>query len=290
MSDYGTLFVIATPIGNLADITLRALEIFKNVETLYAEDTRVTKHLLEHYGIQATLQSLHDFNESKKISSVIEKLQTGVDLGLVSDAGTPLISDPGYKLVSAAIEAGIDVRSIPGASALTAALSIAGIPTNRFIFEGFLPKSSLERVKILNSLKFESRTIVFYESAQRIQDSVQDCIDVLGGKREAAILRELTKHYEQHICANLDQIQQQLTEQPEKLRGEIVFILHGDTSSDDAASFEKAKLLLFELQHHLSLKEAAAIVAKHTGIRRNQLYSLGIKGRDLKDKGLDEKK
>ncbi len=290
MSDYGTLYIIATPIGNLADITLRALEIFKNVETLYAEDTRVTKHLLEHYGIQATLQSLHDFNESKKISSVIEKLQTGVDLGLVSDAGTPLISDPGYKLVSAAKKAGIDVRSIPGASALTAALSIAGIPTDRFIFEGFLPKSSTERVKLLKSLKFESRTIVFYESAQRIQAALQDCIEVLGGKREAAILRELTKHYEQHICADLNQIQQQLIAQPDKLRGEMVFIVHGNTSPDDAASFEKAKQLLLELQHHLPLKEAAAIVAKHTGIRRNQLYSLGVKDRDLKDKGLGRKK
>ncbi len=290
MNDYGTLYIIATPIGNIADITLRALEVFKNVETLYAEDTRVTKHLLEHYGIQATLQSLHDFNESLKISSVIEKLQTGVDLGLVSDAGTPLISDPGYKLVSAAKEAGIDVRSIPGASALTAALSIAGIPTDRFIFEGFLPKSSIERVKLFNSLKFESRTIVFYESAQRIQGTIQDCIDVLSGKREAAILRELTKHYEQHICASLKQIQQQLVAQPDKLRGEIVFILHGDTAPDDVASFEKAKQLLYELQQHLPLKEAAAIVAKHTGIRRNQLYSLGIKGQNLRVKGLGEKK
>lgn len=284
MSDYGTLYIIATPIGNLADITLRALDIIKNVKTLYAEDTRVTKHLLEHYGIQATLQSLHDFNESKKISSVIEQLQAGADLGVVSDAGTPLISDPGYKLVSAAQAVGICVRPIPGASALTAALSIAGVPTDRFIFEGFFPKSSTERVKLLNTLRYEARTMVFYESAQRIQATIQDCIAVMDGERKAALLRELTKHYEQHICAQLNEIQQQLAEQTEKIRGEIVFILHGNTSPDDAASVEKAKQLLFELQRHLPLKEAAAIVAKHTGLRRNQLYSLGI------GKGLGESK
>jgi len=180
MSDSGTLYIIATPIGNLADITLRALDIIKNVKTLYAEDTRVTKQLLEHYGIQATLESLHDFNESKKLSSVIESLQAGADLGLVSDAGTPLISDPGYKLVSAAQMAGICVRSIPGPSALTAALSIAGMPTDRFIFEGFLPKSSTDRLKLFNLLRYETRSMVFYESAQRIKASLQDCIEIMG--------------------------------------------------------------------------------------------------------------
>ena len=134
MSEFGTLFVIATPIGNLADITLRGLDTFRAVKVLYAEDTRVTQRLLEHYGIQATLESLHDFNESKKISQVIERLQSGDDVGLVSDAGTPLISDPGYKLINAVLEMGLTVRSIPGASALTASLSIAGLPTDRFYF------------------------------------------------------------------------------------------------------------------------------------------------------------
>lgn len=280
MSDYGTLYVIATPIGNLADITLRALDIIKNVKTLYAEDTRVTKHLLQHYGIQATLQSLHDFNESKRISSVIELLQTGADLGLVSDAGTPLISDPGYKLVSAVQAAGIPVRPIPGASALTAALSAAGLPTDRFIFEGFLPKSSTERRKLLKTLRYETRTIVFYESPQRIQAALQDCIEIMCGERKAAVLRELTKHYEQHICADLNEIHQQLAEQSEKIRGEIVLLLHGNDAPQDAASVDKAKHLLNDLQSHMPLKEAAAIVAKHTGVRRNLLYSMGI-GKDV---------
>lgn len=282
MSEYGTLYIIATPIGNLADITLRALDIIKKVKTLYAEDTRVTKHLLEHYGIQAKLQSLHDFNESKKISSVIEQLQSGADLGLVSDAGTPLISDPGYKLVVAVQQAGLSVRAIPGPSALTAALSIAGAPTDRFIFEGFFPKSSSDRIKLLKSLRFETRTMAFYESAQRLQATINDCITIMGGERKAAIMRELTKHYEQHICAELEQVQQQLIDQTEKIRGEIVLILHGDNSSENADQVEKARLLLVDLQQHMPLKEAAAIVSKHTGIRRNQLYSLG-----LHEKGLD---
>jgi len=281
MSDSGTLYIIATPIGNLADITLRALDIIKIVKTLYAEDTRVTKQLLEHYGIQAKLESLHDFNESKKISSVIDSLQAGHDLGLVSDAGTPLISDPGYKLVIAAQEAGIMVRAIPGPSALTAALSIAGIPTDRFLFEGFLPKSSTERQKLFTLLRYETRSMVFYESAQRIKASLQDAIKVMGSERQAMILREMTKHFEQHIRGDLGSLFQQLDEQAEKIRGEIVFILHGNSSPEDAARIEQAKLLLFDLQQHLPMKEAVAIVSKHTGIRRNQLYALGLEEKDL---------
>jgi len=199
----------------------------------------------------------------------------------VSDAGTPLISDPGYKLVSAAQDAGIFVRPIPGASALTAALSAAGLPTDRFIFEGFLPKSSTERQKLLKALRYEKRTLVFYESPQRIQATISDCIEVLGGERKAALLRELTKHYEQHICADLKDMYQQLTEQTEKVRGEIVLILHGDDSPQDAAEVEKAQQLLTALQTHMPLKEATAIVAKHTGIRKNQLYSLGIQKRGI---------
>ena len=276
MSEYGTLYVIATPIGNLADITSRALDTIKSVKVLYAEDTRVTQHLLDHYGIQARLRSLHDYNESKKISSVIEELQAGCDVGLVSDAGTPLISDPGYKLVAAVRQAEIEVRSIPGASALVAGLSIAGLPTDRFIFEGFLPKSSNDRIKRFTALRFESRTIVFYESPQRIKATIKDCLEIMGGDRQAVLLRELTKHYEQHICADLHKLYQQLDHQTDKIRGEIVLILQGNNSPEDAADIEKARHLLVDLQQHMSLKDAAAIVAKHSGMRRNQLYSMGL--------------
>ena len=276
MSEHGTLYVIATPIGNLADITLRALDTIKSVKVLYAEDTRVTQHLLDHYGIQARLRSLHDYNESKRISLVIEELQVGQDVGLVSDAGTPLISDPGYKLVAAVRQAGLEVRSIPGASALVAGLSIAGLPTDRFIFEGFLPKSSNDRIKLFAALQFEPRTMVYYESPQRIKASIQDCINVMGGDRQAVLLRELTKHYEQHICADLHNLHQQLAKQTDKIRGEIVLILQGNGSPEDVADIEKATQLLTDLQQHMSLKDAVAIAARYTGVRRNQLYSKGI--------------
>ena len=272
----GTLYVIATPIGNLADITLRALEIFKNINVLLAEDTRVTKKLLDHYGIQANLESLHDFNESKKISSILERLATGLNMGLVSDAGTPLISDPGFKLVSAVKQAGHAVCPIPGACALTAALSAAGIATNRFVFEGFLPKSANERLKHLHHLRYEARSMVFYESPKRIVACIQSCIEVFGPHRKAALLRELTKQYEQHLHGELVAIQQSLHLHPESVRGEYVLVIQGDCSSDTAENLEKAKLLLTELQQHMSHKDAVGITAKHTGLARNKLYALSL--------------
>ena len=279
MSEFGTLFVIATPIGNLADITLRGLDTFRAVKVLYAEDTRVTQRLLEHYGIQATLESLHDFNESKKISQVIEHLQSGDDVGLVSDAGTPLISDPGYKLINAVLETGLMVRSIPGASALTASLSIAGLPTDRFIFEGFLPKSKSERSKLFSALRNERRTLVFYESPKRILSSIKICAEILGGTRKAALLREITKLYEEHISATLDEIAEQLEQQKDKIRGEMVFILQGNQAPIHSTETEKAIELLTELQQHMSLKQAVSLVSKFTGMRRNQLYSIGLQDR-----------
>ena len=276
MADQGVLYVIATPIGNLADITLRALDTIKKVKVLLAEDTRVTKKLLDHYGIQAKLESLHDFNESQKISSLTRQLSSGIDIGLVSDAGTPLISDPGYKLVSAVRNEGIQVRPIPGASAAVAALSVAGLPTDRFIFEGFIPKKSAERKKLLLALQYETRTMVFYESSQRIQQTIQACIDVLGEERKAALLRELTKQFEQHLNGELIQISQALHAHPRTIKGEYVLLVGGNESPEIAASIAQAKLLLADLQEHISHKDAVEIVAKHTGLGRNQLYSLGL--------------
>ncbi len=276
MSDQGTLYVIATPIGNLADITLRALDTIKRVEVLLAEDTRITKKLLSHYSIQAKLESLHNFNEYQKISALVTRLLNGADVGLVSDAGTPLISDPGYKLVSVARRKGIRVRAIPGASAVIAALSVAGIPTDRFTFEGFLPKKFTERQKCLQVLQYETRSMVFYESPRRIQQSIQACIDVFGGQRKAALLRELTKQFEQHLNGDLTQINQMLQEYPETIKGEHVIIVQGNDSPETTKSIDQARLLLAELQKYLSHRDAVKIVAKHTGLRRNQLYPLGL--------------
>ncbi len=276
MSNQGTLYVIATPIGNLSDITLRALDTIKKVKILLAEDTRITKKLLTHYGIQAELESLHDFNESEKISVVIEQLLRGVDIGIVSDAGTPLISDPGYKLVTAAQYENIPVRPIPGANAVITALSVAGIATDRFTFEGFLPKKAAERIAYLQMLKYERRSMVFYESPQRIQQTLQSFIEVFGGQRTATFLRELTKQFEQHLHGDLSSIKQTLQEHPEKIKGEFVLVVSGNDSSNDAESIEQAQQLLADLQAHMSHKDAVEIVAKHTNIGRNQLYSLGL--------------
>ena len=283
MSDQGILFVIATPIGNLEDITFRAIDTLKKVKILLAEDTRITKKLLDHYGIQAKLESLHDYNESQKISHVIEQLEKGENVGLVSDAGTPLISDPGFKLVAHAQASGITIRPIPGASALSAAISVAGIPTDRFVFEGFLPRQSTQRIKYLQGLKYEPRTLVFFESPQRIKKSIKDCITAFGGSRKASLLRELTKHYEEHIFGELQDIQQALNNRTESNMGEFVLVIQGSDSNDLSQELESAKSLLADLQMHLSHKDAVEIVAKYSGIKRNQLYSLGLKSNDKSD-------
>ena len=277
MNNQGTLYVIATPIGNLKDITLRALDTMKRVKVLLAEDTRITIKLLRHYGIQARLESLHDFNESGKVTALIRQLLSGIDMGLVADAGTPLISDPGYRLVSVARREGIQVRPIPGASAVTAALSVAGMPVNRFVFEGFLPRKAAERKIHLLNLRCEERSMVFYESPHRIQSFIQTCIDVFGGYRKAALLREMTKQFEQHFIGELAQIGQVLSENPGFIKGEYVIVLSGNESPETITEAEKAQRLLADLQKYVSNKDAVEIVARHTGLGRNQLYALALR-------------
>ena len=276
MADPGTLYIIATPIGNLSDITLRALETIKNVRFLLVEDSRITKKLLDHYGIQARMESLHDFNELGKISILIRRLRAGEDIGLVSDAGTPLISDPGFKLVCAVHEEGITVRPVPGPSAVITALSVSGLPTDRFVFEGFLPKKAAEREAFLRSLQYEPRSIVFFEAPHRILQSIESCIQIFGGTRRAALLRELTKIHEQHLTGTLEQIASSLNDPAQVIKGECVLILHGGALSENTETVEKARLLLTDLQRRISHKDAVEVVARHTGLGRNQLYSLGL--------------
>ena len=276
MADPGILYIIATPIGNLSDITLRALDTIKKVRVLLAEDTRITKKLLDHYGIQARLESLHDFNESGKIATLIRYLHNGTDIGMVSDAGTPLISDPGFRLVSAIQREGMAVRPVPGPSAVITALSVSGLPTNRFVFEGFLPKRTTEREAFLQTLRYEPRSMVFYEAPQRIRCTIESCIHVFGENRPAAVLRELTKVHEQHLTGKLEQIGRALSNPAQVIKGECVLVVHGNTSSADAEAVEKARLLLADLQERISHRDAVEVVAKHTGLGRNQLYSLGL--------------
>ncbi|MYB88424.1 MAG: 16S rRNA (cytidine(1402)-2'-O)-methyltransferase [Proteobacteria bacterium] len=279
MAAPGMLYIIATPIGNLSDITLRALDTIKQVQVLLAEDTRITKKLLDHYGIHVRLESLHDFNESAKVETLIRELLGGTDIGLVCDAGTPLICDPGFRLVSAANKKGIVVRPVPGPCALITALTVSGLPIDRFVFEGFLPKKVAERREFLKSLRHESRTMVFYEAPQRLRRSVQDCIDVFGGNRNAAVLRELTKLHEQHLTGSLEQIECVLGDAAQVVKGECVLVIAGDVSSADEESLEKAAHLLADLQGRISHRDAVEVVAKHTGLGRNRLYALGLDAR-----------
>jgi 16S rRNA (cytidine1402-2'-O)-methyltransferase len=223
----GTLYVVATPIGNLEDITVRAMRVLQEVDLIATEDTRRTRILLEHYQIDKPLTSLYDHNEAHKAPALIRRLQEGSSIALVSEAGTPLISDPGYRLVQLAIVQGITVVPLPGPSAVIAALSIAGLPTDRFVFEGFLPKKPGKRRNRLERLRAESRTLVFYESPRRVIDALGD-MQALWGDRRVVIARELTKKFEEVIRGRLTEVRARLQEHPPQ--GEVTVVVEGVVS------------------------------------------------------------
>jgi len=223
----GILYVVATPIGNLEDITLRALRVFQEVELIATEDTRRTRILLEHYQIDKPLTSLYDHNEVHKAPTLIRRLQEGVSIAFVSEAGTPLISDPGYRLVQLAIAHGIRVISIPGPSAVVAALVVAGLPTDRFVFEGFLPKKPGKRRKRLEGLQAERRTLIFYESPRRVYDVLGE-MQALWGDRRVVIARELTKKFEEILRGRITEVRAQLAEHPPQ--GEVTLLVEGAVS------------------------------------------------------------
>ncbi|MEE4246311.1 MAG: 16S rRNA (cytidine(1402)-2'-O)-methyltransferase, partial [Kangiellaceae bacterium] len=227
-SEKGRLYVVATPIGNLSDISQRAIETLAEVDRILAEDTRRTQQLLTHLSIKGSLVSLHDHNERQRVEQVAEWLEQGNDLALVSDAGTPLISDPGYALVSQLRQREYSVITVPGPSAIIAALSIAGLPTDRFCFEGFLPTKSGARVKALEAIKFEPRTMVFYESSHRIIASMTDMVAVFGHDRLVAITRELTKRFETVLYGTAQSVLQQLCADSNQQKGEFVVIVGGN--------------------------------------------------------------
>jgi 16S rRNA (cytidine1402-2'-O)-methyltransferase len=274
----GILYCVATPIGNLADMTERGKRILAEVDKIYAEDTRVTRGLLTHYGIQNTLASLHDHNEADRVASIQAELEQGMQLALVSDAGTPLISDPGYKLVHALGEAGHKIVPIPGASALIAALSVAGLPTDRFVFEGFLPAKSVSRRKLLDSMKDEPRTVVYYESSHRIADMLDDVVATLGAERRVVILRELTKLFESIYRGTAGELVAQLATDTNMSRGEFVVVIAGNVPTDDQEQLSalRADGILAVLLEELPVKQAAAIAARLTGLPKNQLYKQAL--------------
>lgn len=272
----GTLYVVATPIGNLRDITLRALDILKTADLVAAEDTRVTGGLLSAYGIAAKLFACHEHNERTAAAALVDKLRAGSSVALVSDAGTPGISDPGAVVVQAARAAGIPVEPIPGASAVAVALSAAGLEDGHWLFHGFLPHKSGDRRRELEALAALPQALVFYESPHRILDTVADLAAVLGGERRLFIARELTKRFESfHACALAEAVDW-LAGDDNRQRGEFVLVVSGRPADADLGMQEAQRVLALLLED-LPASQAARLAARITGAKKNALYDLAQK-------------
>ncbi|WP_225771897.1 16S rRNA (cytidine(1402)-2'-O)-methyltransferase [Pseudomonas sp. Marseille-Q5115] len=276
-STFGTLYVVATPIGNLDDMTPRALNVLKDVAMIAAEDTRHSLRLLQHFGIQTPLAACHEHNEREDGGRFLGKLQAGESVALISDAGTPLISDPGYHLVRQARAAGVKVVPVPGACAVIAALSAAGLPSDRFIFEGFLPAKAAARASRLEALREEPRTLIFYEAPHRILESVQAMEAAFGGDRPAVLARELTKAFETLKGLPLAELRAFIESDSNQQRGECVVLVGGWIApvGEDAISAEALRVLDLLLAE-MPLKKAAALAAQITGVRKNLLYQVAL--------------
>jgi 16S rRNA (cytidine1402-2'-O)-methyltransferase len=267
----GILYVVATPIGNLGDLSARGREVLSQVAAICAEDTRHTRQMLSAYGMEKPLLAVHEHNEAEIAWRLVERLRGGESLALVSDAGTPLVSDPGYRLVREVRAAGLKVSPVPGACAAIAALSVAGIPSDRFCFEGFLPAKGSARRERLQSLARETRTLVFYESGHRIQESLADFIAVFGPGREAVLARELTKLFETLLGDTLAEIASRVDADENQRRGEFVLVVRG-CEDDAAAALLEGRRLYEKLKAHLAPSQAAKLAAELSGAPRKSLY------------------
>ncbi|NMP30235.1 16S rRNA (cytidine(1402)-2'-O)-methyltransferase [Thalassotalea sp. M1531] len=271
----GSLYVVSTPIGNLGDISQRAIEVLSQVDLIACEDTRHTQKLLSAFSIKAQTFSLHDHNERQRQEQIGNWLNEGKSIALVSDAGTPLISDPGYHIVNYLRQNEHKVVPIPGACAAIAALSVAGLPTDRFTFEGFLPSKSGQRQTVLTSLKDESRTMVFYDAPRRAIDTIKDIVEVLSGDRLVVIARELTKTFETIHHDTAQNLLEWLKEDPNQLKGEMVLIIAGKTAVKDELPPEIKNTLAILLEE-LPPKKACAVAAKIYSVKKNALYNLAL--------------
>ncbi|RUM91437.1 MAG: 16S rRNA (cytidine(1402)-2'-O)-methyltransferase [Thiomicrospira sp.] len=268
----GRLFIVATPIGNLKDITLRALEVLENVDWIAAEDTRHSKKLLQHYGLNKKLISLHEHNELERRNELLALLKSGEQGALISDAGTPLISDPGYHLVNLLRQEQIQVEPVPGASAMIAALSASGLPTDRFSFEGFLPAKKQKRLNVLEGLTQEVRTMVFYESPHRLLESLASFVTALGRGRKIVVAKEITKQFELFFSGTVEEALSFFEANTDKVRGEFVFILKGAEAVEPNEVADVAPMIQLLLQHDLPVKQISEIVSAHFGVKKKAVY------------------
>ncbi|WP_319557292.1 16S rRNA (cytidine(1402)-2'-O)-methyltransferase [Thiomicrorhabdus sp.] len=280
----GSLFIVATPIGNLKDFTQRAIETLSSVDWIAAEDTRHSKPLLQHFAINKPLISLHDHNEQERIEGVKQRLRQGENGALISDAGTPLINDPGYHLVKALRDEGFSVVPIPGPSAVITALCAAGMPTDRFSYEGFLPAKAAKRLQALQTLTQEGRTMVFYESPHRLQATLEAMLEVFGAERQAVVAKELTKQFEQFVGSDLGEIVEYFKQNPDRVRGEFVIMLQGADEQPEREENADDVLILLLLKQSLPVKQIAEIVSEYGGRKKKAVYQ---RAQELKDMQMD---
>jgi 16S rRNA (cytidine1402-2'-O)-methyltransferase len=273
----GKLWIVATPIGNLDDISVRAREVLCAVDLIAAEDTRHSAALLRHIGSTVRTFALHEHNERAASDQLVERMREGAQIALISDAGTPLISDPGFRLVRAAREAGVVVSPVPGACAAIAALSVAGLPSDRFVFEGFLPAKSAARRAHLETVRAETRTLIFYESSHRIDETLNDALAVFGGERRAALARELTKLFETVVDGTLAELAARVAADADQRRGEFVLLVAGAAEDVDTARLLEGQRVFDLLRRELPPSRAAKVAAEITGAPRKALYE-GAKG------------
>ncbi|MEL7311663.1 MAG: 16S rRNA (cytidine(1402)-2'-O)-methyltransferase [Pseudomonadota bacterium] len=276
MSESGRLSVVATPIGNLGDGSTRMREVLSNADAVLAEDSRRTGRLLSQFGIEARVIAFHEHNERELTDKMLRRLLDGEHLALVSDAGTPAISDPGFRLIREAHTAAIRVETVPGPSAVIAALSASGLPTDRFCFEGFLPSKSASRLTTLQALLHEPRTLVFFEAVHRIAASLDDCIEVFGPQRVGCIARELTKRHEQIRTGSLASLKEQLDTGVIVAKGEFVLLIAGQTEVATTREIEPVNLVRTLVAEGIATKVAAKAVAQATGAARNELYRAAL--------------
>jgi len=276
----GVLYLVATPIGNLDDISARALETLSKVTLIAAEDTRHSRTLLRHFGVDTRMLALHEHNEYQALEKVIDCLRQGNAVALISDAGTPVISDPGFALVRECHRQGLTVSPVPGPSAAIAALSASGLATDSFLFEGFPSRNKGVRRSEFEKLRNETRTMLFYESSHRVQVCLQDMADIFGVERPAVLARELTKLHETILHSTLGSLCNTLQQDPMQSKGEFVLLVSGEQERPDDVITPEVERTLQILMQELPLKQAAALAAKLMGEKKNRLYQLGLGLRD----------